>query len=210
MKNKIEMFEKILEWDKELFLWLNFDGGPFWDNFFWLVTGKIIWVPLYLFIMWLIYRRLGLRNAILAAVFIGLTVVVTDHICNFFKDYVPKLRPTHNPELQPFISLVNNYRGAPTGTVSAHASVSFAIIMFSSLIVKNKWFTLPMIGWGLLVCYSRIYVNAHFPMDLFFGIILGVLTGWLALVLYRKTIVWLDEREKRKLKEAKSKSTLEQ
>lgn len=192
------MTEWLSQLDKNLFLCLNFDGGPFWDEFFWAVSGKLIWIPLYLFFLYMIYRRVGLRNMLIGAVCLGLAVVAVDQVCNLFKDYLPKLRPTHTPEFDGIISLVHNYRGHFSGTVSAHSAISFAIVTFSSIIVRRRWFTIGASLWGLLVAYSRIYIGAHFVSDVVFGILLGILFGWLAILLWRFAVRKLDERATRR------------
>ena len=38
----------------------------------------------------------------------------------------------------------------------------------------------------LLICYSRIYLGKHFPMDLVWGTAVGIALGWAASRAYRK------------------------
>jgi undecaprenyl-diphosphatase len=35
-----------------------------------------------------------------------------------------------------------------------------------------------MIGWALLISYSRIYLGVHYPLDILGGIVFGVIMGW--------------------------------
>ena len=51
--------------DHNLFLALNFDGGPFMDRLMLTVSGTTMWLPLYALILWLVWRRDGWRNVIL-------------------------------------------------------------------------------------------------------------------------------------------------
>lgn len=193
------MFEP--QWDKDLFLALNFDGGEFWDRFFWIVSGKLTWAPLYLLVVILLWRRYGWRYTLLAMVFIAITVGLVDQACNLLKDGIAKLRPTHNPDFEGLIHLVKRpggtfYKGYMYGSVSAHAATTFAIMTFSSTLVRTRWFTVLTILWALLVCYSRIYIGAHYPLDLILGAILGIVAGVLMVRLFRWVVNKIDDRRK--------------
>ena len=47
--------------DNPIFLALNFDGGVAVDRLMWLFSAKAVWAPLYLFFLWLTYRKWGWR-----------------------------------------------------------------------------------------------------------------------------------------------------
>ncbi|WP_421944227.1 phosphatase PAP2 family protein [Pedobacter sp.] len=65
---------------------------------------------------------------------------------------------------------VHNYHSFPSG----HTTSAFALATVLVLIYKKRKFSLPCILLAILVGYSRIYLAQHFPIDVFFGIILGV------------------------------------
>lgn len=161
----------------ELFLLLNFDGGTLLDNFFWIVSGKLTWIPLYIVILYLIYRKAGVKGMLLSLLFIGIGIGISDQVCNFFKNNMQTLRPTHNPVLENLVHTVNGYMGGLYGTVSAHAATTFSVAVFSSYVIKCKWVTVALVFWSLLVCYSRIYLGVHYPEDLIYGLVLGFLVG---------------------------------
>lgn len=176
----------LLQFDKDLFLFLNFDGGSMLDTLFWHITDKETWIPLYCVILWFIYRRYGWRYMLASAAAIALCVLATDQICNFFKDNTPKLRPSHNPTLDGLVHTVRNYKGGFYGTISAHAATTFSVACFTSWIFRSRWYTWAIFGWCLLVCYSRIYVGVHFPFDIMFGLITGGLVSWLAIYGFKR------------------------
>lgn len=151
---------------------MQFDGGPLWDSLFWICSQKLTWVPLYLLLVYLIYRKYGLRQTGIIVIFIVLMVTFADQTANIFKTYTPKFRPSHTPELEGLVHSVNGYVGGLYGTVSAHSAISFGIATFSYLILSNRWL-IVMFFWAALVAYSRIYLGVHFPMDLLFGAIEG-------------------------------------
>ena len=169
-------------WDIEIFNALNYDGGAFWDEFWWVVTGKLTWVPLYLLIVYLLIRRMGWRRGLLAVVFIGAAVGAADLIAGYFKSAefaLARFRPSHTEDLNPH--LVHGYHGGLYGTVSAHAATSAAVAVISCWLLRRAWLTVVMSVWLLMVCYSRIYVAAHFPQDILLGLALGGAMGALAM-----------------------------
>ena len=77
--------------------------------------------------------------------------------------------------------------GGRYGTISAHASTTVALAVLSAGIIRRRWFTWLGIAAALLICYSRIYLAKHFPVDLLLGTGVGILTGLFMLWLYKKS-----------------------
>ena len=73
------------------------------------------------------------------------------------------------------------------GTVSAHAAVIVTLAVLSASVIRRRWFTGLMVLSTLLICYSRIYLAKHFPVDLLLGTGVGILTGLFMLWLYKKS-----------------------
>lgn len=180
------MWQYLIGLDKELLLWFNGDGGCFLDNLFYIASQKLTWAPLYIAILYAAWRRLGTRNFLWMLLCIGVTVGLADQICNFFKTYTPKFRPTHTPDIEALVHTVRGYRGGLYGTVSAHSAISFAVAFFTSRLFRTRWYTVAIYLWALLVVYSRMYLGVHFPMDILFGALLGTLLGWGAFRVYKK------------------------
>src|SRR3990170_3879062 len=68
-------------------------------------------------------------------------------------------------------SIIPGFDSFPSG----HATSSFAFAY--TLSTFFPWMRYLLYGYALLVCISRIYVGAHFPSDVFAGILLGTWTG---------------------------------
>ncbi len=142
-------------WDIKIFEALNFDGGAFWNEFWWIVTGKLIWVPLYLLILWLLCRRLGWQRMVVIGCMIGVGVGAVDMIANIFKSEtfaLARFRPTHTDGLE--VHFVHNYHGGLYGTVSAHAAISALVATMSAFFMQRRWFTVVMCLWVAMVSYS--------------------------------------------------------
>lgn len=189
--------------DEAIFLALNFDGGSAIDQAMFIISGRLTWLPLYLLIIYLIWRRYGWRTTIYAVLMMAAAVGLADQICNIFKNGLQMLRPNHDADVMPLMHFPLR-DGVPFvnkglyGTVSAHASTTTAIAYLAhSFIherlwrtagavaaatvavsfVRRRWFTIVAFVWVAMICYSRIYLGAHFPSQVLAGIALGVLIG---------------------------------
>lgn len=110
---------------------------------------------------------------------IAIVVALTDQLSvHLFKNVFERLRPCHNPDLNGLVHLVNSKCGGKFGFVSSHAANTFGVAMFIHYIFRVRWFTLSILLWATIVSYSRIYLGVHYPGDVVFGALLGVLIGW--------------------------------
>ena len=180
------MIERLINLDINVFLWLNSHHTPFWDSVMWLVSGKIQWAPLYLLLLaYIIYRYKWQSISIIIAVIIAITLA--DQLAvKAFKEVFERLRPSHNPDIENLVHIVNNYRGGVYGFVSNHAANSFALAVFMSFLLKKRFFTIAILFWAALVSYSRIYLGVHYPGDILGGALLGLLIGWLVYYLFNR------------------------
>lgn len=174
------MLEKIKNWDEELFLYLNGQHLDWLDPFMELMTGKLIWLPLYAFFLFLIIKHFK-KESIWVLAGVGLAILIADQSTSgFMKPFYERLRPCHDPRWD---GVMFNYGGCGGmyGFASSHAANSFALATYLTLIFHHKikgfgWLFL----WAVLVAYTRIYVGVHYPMDIFIGALMGLLSGWLA------------------------------
>jgi len=175
--------------DQRLFLFLNSLNSPFWDQVMHAISGKIIWVPLYLAI--LIYLGIRYKRKFLIIIlFIILAVVLADQTSVFIKNMVARYRPCHEPSLEGLVHIVRGECGGNFGFVSSHASNSFNVALISLLLIKKRWYSISILIWASVVGYSRIYLGVHYPGDVLCGAVLGSLIGWVVYNLYILTDNW--------------------
>lgn len=172
--------DKIIQWDEQLFLYLNNHRQDSLDPLIALLSGKLIWLPLYAFFLFLIIRQYR-NGSIWVLAGVGLAILMADQVASgMMKPFFERLRPCHDPR---FEGLVYNYSGCGGmyGFVSSHASNTFALAIYLTLVFRNRikgfgWLFL----WAALVSYTRVYLGVHFPLDILVGALVGVLCGWLA------------------------------
>ncbi|GEM_PF-1196853 len=69
------------------------------------------------------------------------------------------------------------YRSFPSG----HTQNAFTLFVVSWLLYHNILLSSGVIVFAIIVGYSRIYVGAHFPLDVIAGSIIGIACGFIAL-----------------------------
>lgn len=178
------MIDRLDQFDKSLFIFLNSLHCTFLDGVMWWISGNTSWIFLYVLILaWLI--KLFKWKMLVVILVVALTVILTDQLSvHLFKEVFKRLRPCHNQELIPLVHLVKNHCGGAYGFISSHAANTFGIAMLTSGLVKNKFYSWFIFFWAAVVSYSRIYLGVHYPGDIAAGALFGILLGWTTLLLY--------------------------
>lgn len=182
------MFEQIINWDKQLLLTLNSYHNPWLDRFMWMLSDTLVWIPFFI-IFFIILVKNKQANAFLLLIAFGLLMLITDRVSSgILKPLIERLRPSHDPELGDWVITVNNYKGGLYGFVSSHAANFFGFAVLSLLFIRSWSYSLTIISWALLISYSRMYLGVHYPLDIFFGIVLGILSAFLIYKLFTKFV----------------------
>jgi undecaprenyl-diphosphatase len=87
--------------------------------------------------------------------------------------------------MENLVDIVNGYRSGLYSFISGHATNTFAIAVFLSLIFRNIGTAFVLFTWALLSSYSRIYLGLHYPADIFAGAVSGSLIALLFYYLYK-------------------------
>jgi undecaprenyl-diphosphatase len=181
------MLEEILVLERALFLRLNGAHSSFADQFMWLYSGFAVWIPVVIcFFVFLFYTN---RSRWKEVMFITVAIAVTITLCDQFasslcKPYFARFRPTYHPDFMNDVKTVFDYRGGRYGFISSHAANGFGFATITSLIFRNKTFSVLIFLWATISAYSRIYLGVHFISDVIPGILSGLLFGWIVYQLF--------------------------
>lgn len=177
------MLETLLELDRNLFVFLNSMGSEAYDGFWLFITKQINWIPIFAIILYLVFKHLGWRHALLIILVMALLIVLTDQTTNLFKNYFQRLRPVNNTDLDSVIHFV--HKRSSFSFISGHASNSMAAAFFLYKVLKPYLKYMGFIFlWPLIFAYSRIYLGLHYPGDILCGYVWGILMSLIMLKLY--------------------------
>jgi undecaprenyl-diphosphatase len=178
------MLEKILALDTQLFIYLNSLGSETYDGLWLIITKQVNWIPFFLLLLYLIYKKIGIKQTGYLLLFVAFLVVATDQITNLFKYTFQRPRPCNNPEINTFIRVVQ--ARTSFSFFSGHAANTMAVATFLYLIFKKQFKYLGFLFlWPLIFAYSRIYLGLHYPLDILSGYLCGLITGYLAYKTYK-------------------------
>lgn len=171
----MDLLQKILEFDTELFLFFNGFHSDFWDTIMLMVTRKETWIPFYAVILFFIFK-IYKSKWWLVLLLLSITILFSDQLSVLLKETIQRLRPVHNPELEGHVHNVLR-KGGLHGFVSSHAANVFAIFAFTTRLFRNRGYWFLILFWAVVVSYSRIYSGVHYPLDILGGALLGWLIG---------------------------------
>jgi membrane-associated phospholipid phosphatase len=167
---------------EESFLLINKYNSPAFDQVFrfWTFLGDgVIWVPLFLYT--LLFRR-KFFIAVLAS------VIICTVLTHFLK------RVVFADEMRPVVVLgedvvhvvkdlhMNRSNSFPSG----HTSTAFTLALLMAFLYPKGWaaFFFPIVAF--FVGYSRVYLSQHFVTDVCVGMLIGIISSWLSLLVFEK------------------------
>lgn len=166
---------------KDSFVLINGFYDPKLDYFFQYVTylgDGLIYIPIVVYcLFW--------NQKYLVPVIAG--IIICTILTHFLKRVVfpDELRPI---SLEVEKVIIHKVEGVPVhrqhSFPSGHTSTAFTVALLLVSIMKRKiWaYILPMIAF--LVGYSRVYLAQHFVTDVTVGMLIGIISAYLALLIY--------------------------
>jgi undecaprenyl-diphosphatase len=187
----MSFIDQIIAFDKSLLLFLNGSDSLFLDGLFLTLTKTTTWIPLFISMLYVVIKNNNARRCLILLGLTVLLVVAADQFSSgFCKPFFQRFRPSQDPSLAGLVDLANDYRGSLYGFISGHATNTFAVALYFSLIFRCTRTTVVLFSWAIMSSYSRIYLGLHFPGDILAGAVSGsfiaLLFYYIYLVLIRK------------------------
>ena len=169
----------LIQIDQHLFSIINQGlSNPFFDWLMPLLRNRFFWAPVYMFLAVFFVRNYGKQGWMLL-LFFAITFGVTDYLTSsVIKPAVQRLRPCNDPAMKPGIKLLVAC-GSGYSFPSTHAANHFALALFLINMFYRRWKPiLPLaLLWAGSIAFAQVYVGVHYPFDVTFGALIGILTG---------------------------------
>ena len=197
-------WQQVHQLDQQISLAINNCHSSFTDPVWMFFSDKLVWIPMYVGIIALLFWKLGWKKALIVMAGVLLTFGFCDQFSNLIKHAVGRIRPV-NDEFMVASGLHILERGGGFSFFSAHAANALGLA-FSSYIglrtyLSDKTQKAPcwikaygswMFFWAAMVGISRVFVGRHYLGDVLVGFIVGaaagIAFGYLATYLIRKFI----------------------
>jgi undecaprenyl-diphosphatase len=191
------MLDYLNQIDRAILVFFNQQYSPFWDELMLLITGKYIWIPLYVVLIGLLIYKLK-KTSWIAILTLVLTITVADQFASSFcKPTFKRLRPCHDDAIKSQLHIIKP-AGSQYGFISSHAANTFALATFIFMAFKSdqKWIGYTLFIWAAMVSLSRVYLGVHYPGDVLAGGVTGIVWGWCFWKIYQKSSAyWLKNNQ---------------
>jgi membrane-associated phospholipid phosphatase len=183
------MFSQLESIDKQIFLWINQQStNSFFDAIMPFMRNSTNWIPLYVLMILLAIKQ-EQKKVWLWLLFALTTIFVTDQVSShIIKPLIQRIRPCADPNFKNEIRLLVSNCSQGFSFTSSHATNHFGIAVFFMFSLKStlkNWkFIFPF--WAATIAFAQVYVGVHYPFDVFFGSLLGIILGYLVITIYRK------------------------
>ncbi len=171
--------EFILDLDKQLFLAINgLSGNYLFDQLMLFLSARWPWAVLIISIalVTIIKRQWSkLRIVLVSVAVMGCCDALTSY---GLKNNFERSRPCYALE---DVNLVQPGCGSKFGFPSNHAANGAALAMAVHLLVRNRRYSLGLAALVFSICFSRIYLGVHYPLDVFFGALFGAAFAFVVL-----------------------------
>lgn len=188
------MLDSFQNADQAITLFINSFHSQISDNIMQMFSNKYVWIPVYLFVVYMMFRRLGWKKGLAVVLSVVLAIVICDQFSGLVKNYVDRLRPNYNSEMIRGQLHLLEVRTGYFGFFSGHATNAFCFAVCTIIGFRNdekhtyNAYRTWVLIWAAFVSLSRVFVGKHYFGDILVGAGVGVLIGYCAGALCRHLI----------------------
>lgn len=163
--------------DVEILLWFNGSGSYILDGIVLTLTNALTWIPMYLAMLYVVIRNNETMAQIgLVVACVALALLLTGGVDNLLvKPYFQRVRPINDPEVSQYLYVLPGLYTKTYSFFSSHATNTFAVATFFSLLVRSGRLTVAMMAYAVVNCWTRLYLGMHYPSDILVGALWGIL-----------------------------------
>lgn len=183
------------DWDASIFLVINGLHNPYWDNFMEMYSGRMIWLPLYLSILYVMFRNFSWRVNVVCLLVVALLITINDQVSSsLLRASVGRLRPANldNP-ISSLVHIVDGYRGGRYGFPSSHAANCWGLTFFMLYVFRRHILSLTLVVWAFVTCWSRMYLGVHYFGDILAGTVLGFVSASIVYYVFQRGLHHVTE-----------------
>lgn len=175
------MLGKLSELDVAFFESVNAGlGSKSFDGFMRFLSDEKLWVACsVILLVYAIARKSSIISKYLAV--LGIAVFISDMVSfRILKPLFERKRPCYQLE---HVRLVSDSCGSEFGFPSNHAANGFAMAMSLHLYTRRRW-AISFYPIAIVVGFTRVYLGVHFPFDVLFGFLVGLISGYCAVKIF--------------------------
>jgi undecaprenyl-diphosphatase len=179
-------FASFTTFDQYLLGLFNGSNSLFLDSMAQWLTSGLTWIPLYIALFILVMKNNETMAQI--ALIVGcslLCIILAGGLTDFVvKPLVARWRPANDPFFKYAVDVVANHRSSDYGFFSAHAANTMSLAVFFSFLVRDRLLGFTLVVWSLINCWTRLFLGLHYPFDILFGILWGIVAGSLSYLVF--------------------------
>jgi len=178
------MIDFIHHLDESITLFINEFHSGISDAVMQMFSDRWAWVPFYIFVAYMLFRRLGWKKAVIVIISAALTVTACDQISGIIKNSIDRLRPCYDQGMLSQGLHILERRGGHFGFFSSHAANAFGFAICTVIGFRNdrehtyNAYRTWVIVWAAMISLSRVFVGKHYFGDILVGAVLGALIGY--------------------------------
>ncbi len=155
-----------IRWNVKLFYFINSRRNKFLDKFYkyFYLIGKTYSLPIYLFLFYISCGIESIKHLVVS-------LIITGILMPFIKYTFRHKRPSSL--LENVVLLEPVFLKSFPSADSAYVSTIFSV----ALVCGNIYLSLILLIITLLIGYGRVYMGAHFPLDVLAGYTFGFLSA---------------------------------